>query len=54
MMDNQLNEPQPPEHWECCEGGCGDACVWQIYYREKAAFERSQKPKEIPVGDVDD
>ncbi|WP_281174541.1 hypothetical protein [Stenoxybacter acetivorans] len=32
-----------PEDWECCSGGCGDACVWQIYYRKKAMHEAMQQ-----------
>ncbi|WP_100100516.1 oxidoreductase-like domain-containing protein [Snodgrassella alvi] len=34
--------PVPPEDWECCNSDCGDACVWQIYYREQAAYEARQ------------
>lgn len=37
-----LTPPVPPEDWECCNSDCGDACVWQIYYREKAAYEAMQ------------
>ena len=37
-----LTPPVPPEDWECCNSDCGDACVWQIYYREKAAYETIQ------------
>ncbi len=38
-----LPEPVPPEDWECCGSECGDACVWQIYYRDKAAWDAQQQ-----------
>ncbi|NUE66025.1 oxidoreductase-like domain-containing protein [Snodgrassella sp. ESL0253] len=37
-----LTAPVPPEDWACCNSDCGDACVWQIYYREKAAYQAQQ------------
>ncbi|WP_370388394.1 oxidoreductase-like domain-containing protein [Snodgrassella alvi] len=36
---SSLTPPVPPEDWECCNSDCGEACVWQIYYREKANYE---------------
>ncbi|WP_066566119.1 oxidoreductase-like domain-containing protein [Snodgrassella sp. CFCC 13594] len=38
-----LPEPIPPEDWECCGSDCGDACVWELYYREKAAYDAQQR-----------
>ncbi|MCO6508988.1 MAG: hypothetical protein J6578_09425 [Snodgrassella sp.] len=37
-----LTAPVPPEDGECCNNDCGDACVWQVYYREKAAYQAQQ------------
>ena len=37
-----LPEPIPPEEWECCNSDCGEACIWQLYYREKAAYTAQQ------------
>lgn len=43
-----LPEPVPPEDWECCGSECGDACTFEIYRREKAAYDAQQKKlKEI-------
>lgn len=38
-----LPEPVAPAEWECCQSDCGEACVWQMYYREKAAYEAQQQ-----------
>lgn len=32
-------EPVLPEDWECCGSECGDACIHEIYRREKAAYD---------------
>lgn len=40
---NLLPEPVRPEDWECCGSECGDACIYQIYYREKAAYDAQQQ-----------
>lgn len=37
-----LPEPVPPEDWECCNSECGDACIYEIYRREKAAYDQQQ------------
>lgn len=37
-----LDEPISPEPWECCDSGCGDACVYEIYRRDKADFDAQQ------------
>ena len=41
-MSEWLPEPVMPEDWECCGSECGDACVWQLYYRDKAAYDAQQ------------
>lgn len=38
-----LAEPEPPAEWECCGSECGDACIQEIYRREKAAYDEQQK-----------
>lgn len=42
-MSGLLPEPVPPEDWECCGSDCGDACVWELYYRDKAAYDAEQR-----------
>ena len=42
-MSGVLPEPVPPEDWECCGSDCGDACVWELYYRDKAAYDKEQQ-----------
>lgn len=31
--------PEPPEPYMCCDSGCGEACVFEIYYEQKRAYE---------------
>ena len=38
-----LPEPVAPEDWECCGSECGDACTFEIYRRDKAAYDAQQK-----------
>ena len=42
-MSGLLSEPVAPEDWECCGSDCGDACVWELYYRDKAAYDAQQR-----------
>ena len=42
-MSGLLPEPVAPEDWECCGSDCGDACVWELYYRDKAAYDAQQR-----------
>lgn len=42
-MSDLLPEPVMPEDWECCGSDCGDVCVWNMYYRDKAAFDAQQQ-----------
>lgn len=41
--DELLQPPTPPEDWECCGSECGDACIFQIYYRQKEAYDKQQR-----------
>lgn len=34
------NPPEPPEDYMCCDSGCGEACVFEIYREEKARYDR--------------
>ena len=34
-----LSEPEAPEDWECCGSECGDACIHEIYRREKQEYD---------------
>lgn len=36
-------KPEPPEDWECCGSECGDACIQEIYRREKAKYDAAIK-----------
>lgn len=38
-ITEELIPPTPPESWECCGSDCGEACVYSIYAREKAAYD---------------
>ncbi|MDO4440889.1 MAG: oxidoreductase-like domain-containing protein [Moraxella sp.] len=31
--------PEPPEDYECCDSGCEEMCVFEIYRREKAEYD---------------
>lgn len=37
-----LAEPEAPEDWECCGSECGDYCIYEIYRRERQAFDEQQ------------
>lgn len=38
-----LTEPVAPEEWECCGSECGDYCVYEIYARERQAYQEQQR-----------
>lgn len=38
-----IPEPTPPEDWECCENGCEEMCVNEIYRVQKQAYDEQQK-----------
>ena len=56
MMENQLpngerliEEPTYPEEWECCNNGCEELCVYEIYRVQKQAYDEQQKRlKSVP------
>ncbi|OOR89452.1 hypothetical protein B0181_07185 [Moraxella caviae] len=31
--------PEPPESYECCDSGCGEFCVFEIYREQKAQYD---------------
>lgn len=31
--------PEPPEDYECCDNGCDDLCVFEIYKMQKADYD---------------
>lgn len=31
--------PTPPEDDECCQSGCEELCVFEIYRQEKAEYD---------------
>lgn len=48
MSEVKFNEvllpmPEYPEEWECCGSECGDACVYEIYQRDKQVYDAQQK-----------
>lgn len=53
MMDTtrkpNLTPPTPPEDWECCGSECGDACIHEIYRREKAEYDAQQNAAQEKV-----
>lgn len=50
-MSDTTEKPEPPGPNECCESGCGEACVWDIYYAELRKWQEAQqqeKASQIP------
>jgi hypothetical protein len=39
--DSRPLPPEPPQEGECCEGGCGEACVWEQYHEARAEYARA-------------
>lgn len=31
--------PEPPEDYECCNNGCDELCVFEIYKQQKADYD---------------
>ena len=62
-MENQLpngerliEEPTYPEDWECCDNGCEELCVYEIYRVQKQAYdEQQQRLNSVPklLSDLD-
>jgi len=38
--DPMPQAPEAPVEGECCEGECGEACVWAQYYEARAEHAR--------------
>ena len=38
-----IEEPIPPEDWECCKSECGELGVYAIYRMQKQAYDEQQK-----------
>ncbi|UNU72691.1 oxidoreductase-like domain-containing protein [Moraxella nasovis] len=32
-------KPEPPEDYECCNSGCEELCVFEIYRQESAEWQ---------------
>lgn len=41
--ESLIEEPIYPEDWECCDNGCGELCVYEIYRQQKKAFDEQQR-----------
>lgn len=41
--------PEPPADYECCDSGCGDNCVFEIYRREKAEYDAKYNTNNPPL-----
>lgn len=37
-----IEEPTYPEDWECCNNGCDELCVYEIYRVQKQAYNEQQ------------
>lgn len=46
-----IEEPTPPEDWECCNSECGELCVYAIYRTQKQAYDEQQKRLANQVND---
>lgn len=44
LTDNKhlIEEPIYPEDWECCDNGCDELCVYEIYRIQKQAYDSQQ------------
>lgn len=40
-----MTPPQEPGPEDCCQSGCQE-CVWEIYYRERRAYEKALAERE--------
>jgi hypothetical protein len=41
-MSRQLDKPEPPGEYDCCESAC-EPCVWDLYYEDLAEWNRQQQ-----------
>lgn len=37
-----LKLPDYPAEFECCDSGCGEFCVYEIYRQQKQAYDEQQ------------
>lgn len=37
--------PEPPEDYECCDNGCDELCVFEIYRLQKADYDKKYAHK---------
>lgn len=44
-----LTPPQEPGPEDCCQSGCQE-CVWEVYYRERRAYEKALAERESGTG----
>ena len=41
--EKRLDPPIYPEDWECCNNGCEELCVYEIYRVQKQAYDEQQQ-----------
>ena len=41
-IEKRLEPPIYPEDWECCDNGCEEMCVYEIYRTQKQAYDAQQ------------
>lgn len=39
-------KPEAPADWECCGSECGEACIFEIYRREQAEYDKALKAQQ--------
>lgn len=39
QIKSRPSPPEPPEEYECCNSGCEELCVFEIYKVQKAEYE---------------
>lgn len=45
--------PTPPEDYECCQSGCEELCVFEIYRQQKADYDAKYKSTPPPDNTTD-
>lgn len=43
-------KPVPPQDYECCQSGCEDACVYEIYRQQKQEYDRLLALQQASLG----
>ena len=41
--EKRLEPPIYPQDWECCDNGCEELCVYEIYRVQKQAYDEQQQ-----------